>query len=82
MLVVTTCAATLLTLIVDASCCALSSLSSAANETVKLADGGVGLVVTDAGVLSARGGVTEGVVELVELAVNESPTLSEGKVTG
>src|SRR5437868_3388985 len=75
--VVTTCAVTPPTLMVFASCCALSSVSSAANETVN----------PEVGCTAGGGGAVSGVIgagdvlEAVELAVRES-LISPGNVTG
>src|SRR5258705_9569356 len=76
----TTCAVFPPTLMVLASCCALSSVSSAAKETVNpdcgaLAVGGTVLAVSP-------GAGEEAVLDAVELAASPIPALSPGKVTG
>src|SRR6266516_2547759 len=66
-----------------ASCCAFSSLSKAANETVKPVDVGLTLGGLVVGALSSGGGLEGMLLDAVELAVSESPSvLSPGNVTG
>src|SRR6266550_2245798 len=76
--VVTTCAVTPPTLMVFASCCAFSAVSSAANETVN--PDVEGCTTGGAGVVSGVIGAGE-VLEAVELAARES-VVSPGNVTG
>src|SRR5437773_7197192 len=66
-----------------ASCCALSSLSKAAKETVNPPEAGLTLGGPVVGAVSSAGG-PEGVPPgAVELAISESPSvLSPGNVTG
>ena len=67
------------TLIVLASCCALSSLSRAAKETVKPADGG--LAVGGAALVSRTAAVDDAFV-LEAVGTKPSESLSLGNVTG
>jgi len=67
------------TLIVLASCCALSSLNRAAKETVNPADGG--LTVGGAALVSCKAAVDDALV-LEAVGRKPSESLSLGNVTG